>query len=410
MKKMPTLVRAGNYWDGLAAEPLGYAEILIEDGVIVEVGKKIMRPTNSEVIDLTDDFVMPGLIDCHVHLTCNSTVGANFASVTDAGLTLAGVDACKKLLHNGFTTVRDAGDFSLGSWVVPDLKRAVTANIIEGPRIICGGHMLSAVCGHFDFSGIVNNRVDLHQVNVAEGVVGLRRAVHQEILRGADWIKFAASGGFGSPSDGPEEVAYSQEEMTAIVMAARDMGKMVFAHAYGDEAVRRSAVAGVRSVEHANLSLAETLNVLVEKGIYVVPTQHAVVSKIRDVDDDALWPDPVPRRKARAYHDRIMECAQNVASSDVKIAFGTDLGTFDYSTNGAVEFSEMVRNGIATLRALKAATSVAAEMLQLQDRGCIAAGKLADIVAMPGNPFEDVSVTEKVNFVMKQGIVYRRNS
>ncbi len=410
MEKMTTLVLAGNYWDGLVSDPLGYAEILIEDGVIVEVGKKIMRPAHAEIIDLTDEFVMPGLIDCHVHLTCNSKVGAGLAGVTDAGLTLAGVDACKKLLRNGFTTVRDAGDFSLGSWVVPDLKRAVSANIIEGPHIICGGHMLSAVCGHFDFSGVINNRVDLHQVNVVEGVVGVRRAVHQEILRGVDWIKFAASGGFGSPSDGPEDVSYSQEEMTAIVTAARDMGKMVFAHAYGDEAVRRAAMAGVRSVEHANLSLVETLNMLVEKGIYVVPTQYAVVSRIRSVDNDALWPDPVPRRKARVYHDRIMECAQNMASSNVKIAFGTDLGTFDYSTNGAVEFAEMVRNGIATLRALKAATSVAAEMLQLPDRGSIAAGKLADIVAMPGNPFTDVSVTEKVDFVMKQGIVYRRNS
>jgi len=401
-----SIILAGNYWDGLAAQPLGYTEIVVQDDKIIQIGQTVKRPDNAKIIDLTNEFVMPGFIDCHVHLTSNGKILANITGATDAAFTLAGVDACKKLLRNGFTTVRDAADFSLSSWVVPDLKQAVADGSIDGPSIVCGGHMLSAVCGHMDFSGMLNSHADLQQINVAEGVDGVRRAVHQEILRGADWIKFAGSGGFGSPSDGPEDIGYSQAEMNAIVNAARDMGKPVFIHAYGDEAVRRAALAGVRSVEHANLASTETLDILAVNGIYVVPTQYPIVAGIRDIDNDARWLNSVARAKGRLYRDRVMACALNIAASNVKIAFGTDLGTFDFTTNGAVEFLEMVNNGITPLRALQAATSVAAELLQLTDRGCIAVGKRADIVAMPGNPFENIAMTEKVDFVMKAGVRY----
>ena len=303
--------------------------------------------------------------------------------------------------------MRDAADFSFNSWVVPDLKRAVADGAITGPRIVCGGHMLSAVGGHMDFGGMVNSHVDLQQINVAEGIDSLRRAVHREILRGADWIKFAGSGGFGSPSDGPEDIGYSQDEMSTVVAAARDMDKAVFVHAYGDEAVRRAVVAGVRSVEHANLASKATLALLADQGIYLVPTQYPIVAGIRDIDNDQRWPNPVVRAKGRFYHDRIIECAHNIAASNVKIAFGTDLGTYDFTTNGAVEFSEMVNNGVTPLRALMAATSVAAEMLRLDDSGCIAVGKRADLVAMPGNPFANIAATEMVDFVMKAGVVCR---
>ena len=401
------IILAGNYWDGLAPQPLGYAEIVVDDGKIVQIGKTVDRSATAKIIDLTKEFVMPGFIDCHVHLTSSNKILANVIAATDAAFTLAGVDACKKLLHNGFTTVRDAADFSFNSWVVPDLKRAVADGAITGPRIVCGGHMLSAVGGHMDFGGMVNSHVDLQQINVAEGIDSLRRAVHREILRGADWIKFAGSGGFGSPSDGPEDIGYSQDEMSTVVAAARDMDKAVFVHAYGDEAVRRAVVAGVRSVEHANLASKATLALLADQGIYLVPTQYPIVAGIRDIDNDQRWPNPVVRAKGRFYHDRIIECAHNIAASNVKIAFGTDLGTYDFTTNGAVEFSEMVNNGVTPLRALMAATSVAAEMLRLDDSGCIAVGKRADLVAMPGNPFANIAATEMVDFVMKAGVVCR---
>jgi tryptophan 2-monooxygenase len=406
--KPTTVILAGNYWDGLAAQPLGSSEILVVDGKIAEVGKKVARPEGAQIIDLSKHFVMPGFIDCHLHLTGNSTIIANFAAMNDAALTLAGVNACETLLHNGFTTVRDAGDFSIVSWITPVLRTAIESGAIRGPRIVSGGHMLSAVGGHFDFGGQTRNGIGIEQVSVVEGVDGLRRAVHDEVRHGVDWIKFAGSGGFMSPSDGPEDISYSQEEMNAIVAAAQGLGKPVFVHAYGDKSVRMAAQADVRSVEHGSLSSVATLDMLAKKGIYLVPTQLAVVHNARETCQGHInMKDPEwARAKDIKYCGALLECAKNVGKSSVKIAFGTDLGTFDYTTNGAKEFSEMVTNGITPLRALKAGTSIAAELLEL-NTGCIAPGKNADIVAMPGNPFEDISVTEKVRFVMKNGVVYR---
>lgn len=400
---MKTIILAGNYWDGKASSPLGYVEIIVIDGRITEIGKRVVHENGARIIDLSKQFVMPGFIDCHVHLTGNSTILANIAGSTDADLALAGVNACHQLLHNGFTTVRDAGDFSFVSWIVPSLKKAVETGSIAGPRIICGGHMLSAVGGHFDFGGVARNGITVDQVSVVEGVDGVRRGVHNEVRHGADWIKFAASGGFLSPSDGPEDTSYSSEEINAIVAAARDLSKPVFVHAYDNESVYRAMVAGVSSVEHGNMVSIELLNILADKGIYLVPTQYAVVFWARN--DNPNDPEFI-REKKRKYAEKILKCARNIAHSNVEIAFGTDLGTFDYSINGAIEFSEMLHNGITPLRALKAATTVAAGMLKL-NTGSIEFGKCADIIAMPDSPFNDIKVTEKVNFVMKNGIVYR---
>lgn len=403
-----TVILAGNCWDGEADKPLGPAEILVVGGKIAEIGKSVSRPEGAKIIDLSTKFVMPGFIDAHVHLTGGTKVVANLASLNDAALALVGVSACEKLLHNGFTTVRDAGDFSINAWVVAELKKAVEAEEIKGPRIVHSGHMISAVGGHFDFGGLLRNGITMDQVSVAEGMVGVKRAVHNETRHGAEWIKFAGSGGFMSPSDGPEDLSYSQEEMNVLVAAARDLGKPVFVHAYGDEAARRAAIAGVRSIEHGSLISVSTLEMLAQKGIYLVPTQIAVVANARETANGHLNMN-VPeftRQKNIKYAHKLLECAGNIARSDVKLALGTDLGTFDFTVNGATEFAEMVRNGIAPLRALKAGTSVAAEMLEL-NTGSISVGKIADLVAMPGNPFEDISVTEKVNFVMKNGVVYR---
>lgn len=406
--KKTLVILAGNYWDGLASGPQGYAEILVVDGKIAEVGKSVVRPEGAKIIDMSTKFVMPGFIDTHVHLTGGTKVLANLASLNDAALALAGVSACEKLLNNGFTTVREAGDFSIVSWVVTELKKAVETGDIKGPRIVNGGHMISAVGGHFDFGGLMRNGITMEQVSVVEGVTGVKRAVHNEARHGADWIKFAGSGGFMSPSDGPEDLSYSQEEMSALVAAARDLGKPVFAHAYGDEAVRRAIIAGVRSVEHGSLSSVSTLEMLAQKGIYLVPTQMAVVANARETAKGNINMNvpEVTREKNIKYAGKLLESAGNIAKSNVKLALGTDLGTSDFTVNGAMEFSEMVRNGIAPLRALKAGTSMAAEMLEL-NTGSITAGKRADLVAMPGNPFEDIAVTEKVNFVMKDGVVYR---
>ena len=406
--KQTLVILAGNVWDGLADRPLGPAEILVVDGKIAAIGRSVARPADAKIVDLSTKFVMPGFIDTHIHLTGGSKVIANLASLNDAALALVGVSACEKVLNNGFTTVRDAGDFSIVAWVTGELKKAVDAGDIKGPRIINGGHMISAIGGHFDFGGMIRNGMTMEQVSVAEGTTGLKRAVHNQARHGVDWIKFAGSGGFMSPSDGPEDLSYSQEEMNALVAAARDLGKPVFVHAYGDEAVRRAALAGVKSIEHGSLSSVATLEMLAEKGIYLVPTQYAVVANARETAKGNLNMNvpEITREKNIKYAPRLLESAGNVAKSNVKIALGTDLGTYDFTVNGAKEFGEMVLNGLSPLRALKAGTSVAAELLGL-NTGSLVAGNRADLVALPGNPFDDITVTEKVLFVMKDGVVYR---
>jgi tryptophan 2-monooxygenase len=293
-----------------------------------------------------------------------------------------------------------------------DLARALAQGQIVGPRLIPSGHLLSARGGHGDGTPLLGADSRPWQNSLADGVEEIRRVVRTEISRGAQWIKFAGSGGFSSPADDPSQVTYSQEEMNVMVSTARDLGVPATLHVYGDEGIRRALTAGVRAIEHGNLASRETLQLMEDKGIYLVPTQIAVIRQARLIDDDAFWQaaakPPYVRRKYRKYAAQLMEAAANLAASKVKVAFGTDIGTFSFGTNNAGEFAELIANGLSPLRALKAATSIAAEMLQLPDIGILAVGKTADIVAMPGNPFERIAVTEQVDFVMQDGVIRKQ--
>ena len=248
---------------------------------------------------------------------------------------------------------------------------------------------------------------------LADGPDEIRKVVRNEIKHGAEWVKYAASGGFSTAGDDPLQVTYTQEEMDALVAAARDFNRPVAVHVFGDEAIRRSVLAGVRSVEHGSMVSKETLRLVEKNGVYIVPTQLMATRPARLAADDTFWQalnaSTHMRIKVRKYQDALLEGARNIASGKVKIAFGTDLGIFSYRTNGACEFSEMVKNGITPVRALRAATSVAAELLQRDDIGVLAPGRNADIIAMPGNPFKDIKITERVDFVMKSGTVIKRD-
>ncbi|MFA4849602.1 MAG: amidohydrolase family protein [Methanoregula sp.] len=405
------VIRAGNVWDGVAEKPLGPQEILIEKGMITAMDKSIRAPAGAEVIDLRDRMVMPGLIDCHVHITLRPEMVGSFWSYSGGYKALLGAQALKSHLMNGFTTVRDCGDMDLHGYTVRDVKRAVEQGLIQGSRLINSGHMLSARSGHMDVTSLLSPDCNCWQNNLADGSEEIQKVVREEIKYGAEWIKFAASGGFATPSDDPVDVGYTREEMETLVTTATQYHRPVAAHLHGDDAVRMAVLAGVRSVEHGCMASKETLRLIEEKGIFLVPTQYGGVRTARFSDSEEFWEsignNPYEKIKIRMYRDVLLENARNLATSTVKIAFGTDLGILPYNVNGALEFGEMVANGISPLRALRAATSVAAEMLMRPELGTLAPGKTADIIAVPGNPFEDITVMERVNFVMKAGTIYK---
>ena len=407
----PTVIHAGAVWDGLSESLNGSQEILIDNGIITGIGKNLTIPENAKHIDLSDRIVMPGLIDCHVHITLRPEMIPHFWSYSAGYKALLGAEALRIHLMNGFTTVRDCGDMDPHGYTVRDVKIAVERGIIPGSRMIISGHAISARAGHVDIHTLLAPDCNAWQNCLADGPDEIRRIVRKEIRWGAEWIKFAASGGFSTPADDPVDVGYSQEEMDCLVATARQFKKPVAAHLHGDDAVRMAVTAGVRSVEHGLLATLETIRLIEEKGVFIVPTQYVGVRSARLADSEEYWKsmgsNQYMKMKFRMYKDSLLENARNLAKNKVKIAFGTDLGLIPYQVNGALEFGEMVANGISPVRALRAATSVAAEMLMRPEIGVLGPGKVADIIAVPGNPFDDITVMERVNFVMKAGIVYK---
>ncbi|KAA8964525.1 amidohydrolase family protein [Mycobacterium sp.] len=404
-----TLITGANVWDGIS-ESTPQRQVLVVDGRIAQVGEAIEPPADARTIDLSGYTLTPGFIDCHTHVTVIPPLSPVLAADSSTAKALKALPVLRALLRNGFTTIRDLGCGDV-DYPTVDLRDAVAAGIIEGPRMLVAPHMISARGGHGDFSGLAadqyQGRSRRLELAAADGAEEIRIRVRQEIRAGADWIKFAATGGFASPSDDPGQATYSQEEMDVLVATAADLDVPVTPHSYGDEGIRRAVRAGVRSIEHGNLASSETLRMMEDADVFMVPTQYAILSGARRSPDDPMWATApeYARRKAQKYRGPLLDAAERLAASNVRIAFGTDAGMFPHHENWR-EFPMMVSNGISPLRALRAATSEAAALLQLDDLGVVAEGKIADLVAMPGNPLTDIDVTGRVEFVMKEGVIY----
>jgi imidazolonepropionase-like amidohydrolase len=405
-----TLITGATVWDGISAQAAP-RQVLVVDGRIQRVADTLEAPPETRVVDLAGHTLTPGFIDCHTHVTLAPPVGLLMALDSSTAKTLKSLPVLRALLMNGFTTVRDLG---CGDTDYPtiDLRNAIAAGLVVGPRMLVAPHMISARGGHGDFSGMVADEYQDPcrplELAAADGSDEIRTRVRQQIRAGADWIKFGATGGFASPSDDPGHATYSQEEMDVLVATATDLEIPVTPHSYGDEGIQRAVRAGVRSIEHGNLASPATLRMMQDAGVFMVPTQYVILSKAHHGEDDPNWtalPEHA-RHKFLRYRGALLDAAECLAASDVRIAFGTDAGMFPHHDNWR-EFPMMVSTGITELRALRAATSEAAELLGLDDLGVIAEGKIADLIAMPGDPFADINVTGQVDFVMKEGVIYQ---
>lgn len=395
----------GRMFDGVSETLSGPMEILVEKNRITSVGRSVERPAGAEVIDLSARTVSPGFIDTHVHLTMDAANLARQTLESSASKALKGLSLARDYMNYGFTTLRDLGSAD-PEWPTIDLRNAINAGLVQGPRIIVAAHIISASAGHGDLRGFYNPRWTLPVSTIADDPASVKALVRREHVFGSDWIKTTNTGGYFSAGDDPARVTWFDEEMQALTSAAHQLGMPVAVHTGAAEGCKQAIRFGARSIEHAYLIDSEGLAMATQSGAFVVPTMQMTQEDLHSLHDgtlpcQAVW-------KFRRDNEKIIASQRLIAASEVKVAYGTDCGMFPFK-HGILEFQAMVAAGLTPIRALKAATSIAAEMLQRSDLGTLVPGNLADIVAMTGDPFADIAATANVDFVMKDGVVYRRS-
>ena len=322
---------------------------------------------------------------------------------SSAAKALKGLSIARQYMSYGFTTLRDLGSVD-PEWPTVDLRNALNTGLLEGPRLVVAAHILSASGGHGDLRGFYASRWNLPTSAIADDLGTIKALVRREHTFGSDWIKTSNTGGYFSRGDDPARVTWFDEEMQALTFTARQLGMPVAVHTGAADGCKQAVRCGARSLEHAYLIDAEAIEMAEQAGAYIVPTMQMTQEDLHGLQAgtlpcQAVW-------KFRRDDQQILASQKLLAGSQVKIAFGTDCGMFPFD-HGILEFQAMVNAGLSPARALRAATSVAAELLGRGDLGVLAPGKLADIVAMPGNPIADITATAKVDFVMKGGAVHR---
>ncbi len=401
------IIYCGKLIDTKSLQVLSEMTIVVEGKTISEIQKGYLVPaTNDQVIDLKNRTVMPGLIDCHVHLegqTSSDQVKEFRQNIADIAFESAVYS--KTTLMAGFTTVRDVG----GIGVNISLRNAIRKGIVVGPRIYTAGKIISSTGGHGDPT--VGYRKDLMGDpgpidGVANGKEECIKAVRERYKEGADLIKITASGGVLSLEKDGSGPQFSEEEIRVIVETAKDYGMKVAAHAHGAEAIKRAILAGVASIEHGTFMDDEDIILFKKYDVWYVPTIIAGKS----VSDSAMKPGyfpPLIAQKAIAIGPRIQATFSKAYKAGVKIAFGTDAGVYAHGKNW-LEMVYMNQAGMPSLEVLRSATWSASELIGINDKaGSIEKGKWADIVAVEGDPVKDLQVMEKMKFVMKDGVIYR---
>ncbi len=404
-----TLIHAGRLIDGESNHAATEMTVRIDGSTIKAIEKGYTAARSGDtVIDLRDQTVLPGLMDTHVHLTSQYSADSrlNRFIMNEADYAYDAALYARRTLEAGFTVVRNLGDaFN----VTVALRKAVAAGDVVGPKIITAAKSLASTGGHADSTNGFARHL-MGDPGPREGVVNsvedARKAVRQRYKDGADWIKITATGGVLSVAKSGLNPQFTDEEFLAIVETATDYGLRVAAHAHGTEGMKRAVLAGVASIEHGTYMDEEVMGLMKERGTYFVPTILAGNWVAEKAKIDGFFPELV-RPKAAAIGPLIEGTFAAAYKFGVPIVFGTDTGVSPHGDN-AKEFALMVRAGMPEMEALQSATSVAAAFLDIADtHGSLVAGKQADVIAVPGNPLEDISVMEQVSFVMKGGTVYK---
>jgi imidazolonepropionase-like amidohydrolase len=403
-----TFVQAGRLLADPATGKVETAKTLvIEGGKVVRIADGYVSEPGGAVIDLKSSFVMPGLIDSHVHLTSQQNPNSRLEEVTQSSAEQAMIGArhARRTLMAGFTTVADLG---ADNDAIFALRKATANGDVPGPRIIAAGSAISVHGGHGDVNGF---REDVMHVlrpgSVCSGPADCRRAVREQVWLGADIIKITATGGVLSNTAAGLAQQFSDDELAAIVDAAHRMGRRVTAHAHGTDGINAFLKAGGDSIEHGTYLDTESIALFKKNGAYLIPTLEAgdFVAKVASGPNNFLT--PAQSAKALEAGPKMLDMARRAHAAGVKIAFGTDTGVSAHGDN-AYEFVLLVRAGLTPMEAIQAATVNAADHLQIsKDAGALTPGHFADVVAVSGDPLADIAVLQKVGFVMKQGVVYK---
>lgn len=408
----PTYIHAGHVIDRPGETPRGASTIIVTAGQVTEIRAGFVDPpAGATAIELRDQWVLPGLVDMHVHLW---GIGGEPRRARLEALTrdrfddmATAIANARVTLNAGFTSVRDLGGDARG---VRALRDAIDRGDLAGPSITNAGQMISVTGGHGDEGNGLGEEfaeaVHAHEINLCDGPDDCRKAVRAQVALGATVIKFAATGGVLSNVSGGLGRAMTPAEMQAIVETAHGLGRKVAAHSHAAEGTKAALAAGVDSIEHGTFLDDEAIRLFKTHGAYLVPTMIAPVTALQQARGGEL--PPATLAKAEAAGAAAMASHRRAIAAGVKIAFGTDTGVSKHGDN-AREFALMVAAGTTPAQAIRAATVAAADLLGRADIGTLAPGKTADLIAVPASPLADVRQLEHVDFVMHRGIVARRD-
>jgi imidazolonepropionase-like amidohydrolase len=410
-------IKCGKLYNGLEPRLQEHMEILVKDDIIAEVGHNIKSNYNTEIIDLSDLTVTPGMIDAHVHPQYFhwKDIYSDTVFNSDGYRTLATAECARKTLLAGFTTIRSLGWFRESYEL--DVKRAIKEGHITGSRMIVSSHFLCTTGSHGDMTQIVRNNPYLSDIMTRQyptcgnGADFFTAAVRREKKMGADFLKIMATGGFATPNDDPEDIQLNDDEFKAIFDTAREVKISVTAHAYAPKLMKKLIGFGITGIEHGALMDKETAKMFEDSGTYLVPTFMPYEDAINTDTESLAKKSPEYQRKLGIYQDRLKKGREIIINSKIKLGYGTDMVAVHNNHESGWEYYSWLTNGMDPFRALEAATRINAEICEIADKvGTIQKGKLADIAGWKRDLLKDPHALRDCSFVMKEGKVYPSES